>query len=409
MLSGRKKRLVALFLFLFAATGMPAANAAEPVNAYFFYGEGCPHCAKERDFLFGEMKREYPNLKIHPFEVYYDYDGAYALQTVSEKLGVNVGGVPFLVVGDRAFVGYAEGTLSESIRARIAECSVRSCPDSLAFIADPHETGEGTAEATEKYPVRNEIPQDEGLFVLPLLGEINPADFSLPILTVIMGILDGFNPCAMWVLLFLISLLIGMENRKRMWLLGTAFIAASAAVYFMFMSAWLNVIVFLGFISWVRIMIGIVALAGGIYAIREYITNKGSGCKVVGEERRMKTFEKMRAAVGQKSLFLALGGILALAFAVNLVELVCSAGLPAVYTQVLALNDVPSAQHYLYIALYVLFFMIDDLFVFFAAMITLTATGITTKYTRFSRIVGGMLMFAIGILLIFKPEWLMFG
>jgi len=244
---------------------------------------------------------------------------------------------------------------------------------------------------------------------VPILGEVEIKKFSLPILTILLGILDGFNPCAMWTLLFLISLLLGMKNRKRMWLLGSAFIVASAAVYFLFMSAWLNLILFLGFVVWVRILIGILALLGGGYSLKDFIFNKNSGCKVVGDEKRQKTFEKIKLAVQQKSLWLSLGGIIVLAFAVNLVELICSAGLPAVYTQVLALNDMVSWQYYLYILLYIFFFMLDDLFIFFVAMVTLEMTGITTKYTRTSRLIGGLVMLAIGLMLILKPAWLMFG
>ena len=89
-----------------------------------------------------------------------------------------------------------------------------------------------------------------------------------------MGALDGFNPCAMWTLLFLISLLLEIENRKRMWILGTAFIVASASVYFLFMSAWLNLILFLGFVIWIRMFIGIMALLGGGYSLKEFIDGR---------------------------------------------------------------------------------------------------------------------------------------
>jgi hypothetical protein len=224
-----------------------------------------------------------------------------------------------------------------------------------------------------------------------------------------MGALDGFNPCAMWTLLFLISLLLGMENRKRMWILGTAFIVASASVYFLFMSAWLNLILFLGFVIWIRVLIGVFALAGGCYSIKEFIFNKDGGCKVAGDEKRRKIFERLKLSVQQNSLWFALGGIFVLAFAVNLVELICSAGLPAIYTQILALNEMAGWRYYFYILLYIFFFMLDDLFIFFVAMITLEMSGITTKYAKASRLIGGIVMLAIGLMLIFKPEWLMFG
>jgi len=159
----------------------------------------------------------------------------------------------------------------------------------------------------------------------------------------------------------------------------------------------------------VRIIIGGLALLGGGYNLKEFLFNRAGGCRVAGDEKRQKVFQKIKIIIGQHSFWLALGGIILLAFAVNLVELICSAGLPAVYAQVLALNKLTSWQYHLYILLYILFFMLDDLFVFFVAMITLQMTGITTKYTKYSRLIGGLLMLLIGLLLIFKPAWLMFG
>ena len=231
---------------------------------------------------------------------------------------------------------------------------------------------------------------------------------SLPVLTFVVALLDGFNPCAMWTLLFLISLLLGMNDRKRMWLLGTTFIAASALVYFLFLAAWLNLFLFLGFIVWVRLVVGLVALVTGGYFLRDYVVNKTGQCQVIGN-RRQKTMEKIRKIIKKKLLLLSLLGIIILAFAVNLVELICSAGLPAIYTQILSLAQLPKWQYYLYLIFYILIFMLDDLIIFFIAMITLQAVGIQSKYSRLSHLIGGILMLIIGCLLLFKPEWLMFG
>jgi hypothetical protein len=249
----------------------------------------------------------------------------------------------------------------------------------------------------------------EKIINLPILGKIDAYKISLLALTVILGLLDGFNPCAMWTLLFLIGLLLGMKDRKRMWVLGSTFIIASAFVYFMFMSAWLNFFLFLGFIVWVRIVIGIIALLGGGYRLKEFLFNKESSCKVTSHENREKVIQKLKSAVGEKSFSLAMGGIIVLAFMVNLVELICSAGLPAVYTQVLAMNDLSVWQYYLYLLLYIFFYMLDDLLVFIIAMITLEITGLSTKYLKFSQLFGGVIMLIIGLFLIFKPQWLMFG
>ena len=409
-----RKSLIAFFAIILLISALPA-KASEIINnsidAYFFSGDGCPHCAQEAKFLYGTLKKENPSLIIHEFEIYNNRNNTLILQKVSEKLGVRVDGVPFLVIGDQTFTGYAEGITPEDIRKRVAQCYSDGCVDSISEIVGI--SAQENIKTEEKKPDQSETAisdtKEQKIIKLPFIGEINALSFSLPILTIIMGALDGFNPCAMWTLLFLISLLIGMENKKRMWILGVAFIITSASVYFLFMSAWLNLVLFLGFVVWTRILIGLIALIGGGYSLKEYLTNKDSGCKVTNSEKRRTVFEKMKTAVQQHNLWLALGGIIVLAFAVNLVELVCSAGLPAIYTQILALNDIPPFSRYLYILGYILFFMLDDLIIFFAAMFTLESTGITTKYARTSRLIGGIIMLAIGLMLIFKPEWLMFG
>jgi glutaredoxin len=393
---------ILFFVLFFAKT----VCAADFVNIYLFYGDGCPHCADEERYLFGELKNKYPDIRIYTFEIYNNANNALLLQKVADELGVGVDGVPFLVVGNKNFVGFADGTTSRQIEIMVEKCLSGNCKDSVAPIVgvDSPESSQTTSD------VGGETGDNtEKIVKIPFLGEINAINFSLPLLTIIMGALDGFNPCAMWTLLFLISLLLGMENRKRMWILGTAFIVASASVYFLFMSAWLNLILFLGFVIWIRVLIGVFALAGGCYSIKEFIFNKDGGCKVAGDEKRRKIFERLKLSVQQNSLWFALGGIFVLAFAVNLVELICSAGLPAIYTQILALNEMAGWRYYFYILLYIFFFMLDDLFIFFVAMITLEMSGITTKYAKASRLIGGIVMLAIGLMLIFKPEWLMFG
>ena len=143
--------------------------------------------------------------------------------------------------------------------------------------------------------------------------------------------------------------------------------------------------------------------------MKEYWKNKDGACKVTGGENKQKTFNKLKELVHHNSFWFALGGIILLAGAVNLVELICSAGFPAIYTQVLALNHLPKWEYYLYLLGYIFFFMLDDLIVFFVAMITLKMTALSGKYSRYSNLIGGLLMVIIGILLIFKPELLMFG
>lgn len=418
--------LLGLALFLFLGFNAPInLEASNKVDAYLFYGIGCPHCAKEIEFFFS-IKDKYPDLTVYTYEVYYNQKNALLLQEVARNLNVDGGGVPFTVIGDEPFIGFGEQSSPKELEARINECLVNKCPNETGLILGLEEEfiieenpiteevidKEGVQALTEEGEVdqlkENNEPKSK-IMKLPFLGETDIHKLSLPILAVLMGVLDGFNPCALWVLLFLISLLLGMENKKRMWTLGIAFIIASASVYFIFMAAWLNLVLFLGFIIWVRLFIAMLALFGGGYSLKKFFKNKAGTCEVTGGERKQKIFEKLKNIVKKNNIWVALGGMILLAFAVNLVELICSVGLPAVFTQVLAMNNLSTVNYYLYILLYILFFMIDDLIVFFVAMFTLKMTGITNKYARYSHLIGGAVMILIGILLIFKPEWLMFG
>ena len=166
---------------------------------------------------------------------------------------------------------------------------------------------------------------------------------------------------------------------------------------------------FIGYVKLVQVAIGIFAFAAGSYYLYDYLTNKDGACHVTGNEKRQKVFEKIKNITQNQNLIMAMIGIILLAFAVNLVELLCSAGLPAIYTQLLTLSQLPTWQYYAYLLFYITIFMIDDLFVFFIAMTTLQTTGISSKYSRLSHLIGGFLMLAIGLAMVFKPELLMFG
>ncbi|MFA6272326.1 MAG: hypothetical protein WC693_04465 [Patescibacteria group bacterium] len=403
-----KKIIYSLVISLCLLIGANQAQAQEDVNIYFFWGNGCPHCAEEEPFL-EQLKEKYSNVEIRDFEVWYDKDNQKLLQSVGRLLDKNISGVPFTVVGEQTFSGYlSDDTTGASIEEAVLNCISTTCTDPLARLFD---------DSTESIPAvieQEEKTEDNSSAIpdkldVPIFGTIKTENLSLPLLTIVLGALDGFNPCAMWTLIFLIGLLLGMKDKKRMWILGSAFIFASAAVYFLFMAAWLNLLQFLGTVIWIRALIGLVALGGGGYYLKEYFSNKDASCKVTGQEKRQRTFERIKRYTQEKSFWLALGGIIVLAMAVNMVELICSAGLPAVYTQVLSLSNLDPWQYYAYLLLYIFIFLLDDLFVFFIAMKTMQVTGITTKYARASHLVGGIAMLIIGLLLILKPEWLMFG
>ena len=241
-------------------------------------------------------------------------------------------------------------------------------------------------------------------------GKVNLKKISLMSAAVIIGLIDGFNPCAMWILLFLISILIGMKDRKRMWIIGLTFLITSALVYMLIMLSWINIAVKMTSIIWLRNIIAIIAVIGGVLNIYNFIrTFKDNGCNVVDEKKRKKIFSKIRILKKKKSLILALFGVIGLAISVNLVELACSAGLPIVFSELLVINHVSGFMKLFYTLIYIVFFLIDDLIVFFIAMFTMKITGLSSKYNKYSHLLGGLIMFIVGLLLFLKPEWLMFN
>lgn len=377
-----------LILGLVLTLGWPLASwASQPVDVYLFWAEGCPHCAAEKVYLADLMEQpayqEAINLRLYEIS---QPGTTQALKLFSEKLNFSPNHVPITIVGDQSFIGFSEETIGLQIKQAIDQVL-----------------------AQQNNSEQPDTPQPSQTLNVPLWGQLDLAQASLPLITIIIGLLDGFNPCAMWTLIFLISLLLGIENKTRMWVLGAAFIVTSAVVYFIFMAAWLNAIIFLGLVLWVRILIGLFALGGGGWSVKRFWTEKDSGCEINESDQRRQTLARLKTAVYNKKFVLALAGIIALAFTVNLVEMVCSAGLPAIYTQVLVMNNLPTWQYYGYLLLYIFFFMLDDLLVFIVAMTTLRLTGLSTKYSRWSNLAGGLLMIIIGLLLIFKHEWLMFG
>jgi len=397
---------IVLIVALFLLIAYPSYAQGNQINIYFFWGDGCPHCAEEKPFL-ENLEKKYSNVKVHDFETWGSSQNRELLARVGDSLQMNIQGVPFTVVGEKYFTGWlSEVTTGKDIEDAVVESINGNYHDVVGEILSTQKNLKAQNNNL-KEPKQNITTPTQ--LDLPIVGIINLKSLSLPLLTIVLGALDGFNPCAMWTLLFLISLLLGMKNKKRRWLLGITFIVASAFVYFLFMAAWLNLLLFVGFIVGVKLFIGIVAIAGGSYNLKEFFTNKNSACKVTGGEKRKAVFDKLREITHEKHFVIAFIGIVLLAFAVNLVELICSAGLPVIFTQLLTLSDLSPWQYYAYMLLYIFVFMLDDLFVFIVSMITLEMTGITTKYSRISHLIGGILMVIIGLLLIFKPELLMFG
>lgn len=394
--------LVGIIISFFAVSDVFAAE--NKVTLYLFYGDGCPHCAHEKEFL-NDIKDDYNNLEIVQYEVWYDEDNQDFLEKVKEELEIDKNGVPVTIIGETVIMGYSD-SMQGKIKRAIKFYTENEYKDVVSQIKNGTYVKE--LDDVDEFLESEKKSDDETTVDVPIVGDINLKGVSITTAAFILGLIDGFNPCAMWVLLFLISMLLGMKNKKRMWIIGLTFLFTSAFVYMMIMLSWLNVVVGVSTSILMRNIIALVAIVGGGINLYNFFKHQDSGCSVVDEKKRKKVFSRIKKFTKEKSLLLALGGTILLALSVNVIELACSAGLPLVYTQLLAINNITGVSAFLYVLLYMVFFLFDDFCVFFVAMHTMEVTGISTKYSKYSHLIGGMLMIIIGILLIFRPEWLMF-
>lgn len=393
----RKIIITALLLFI------PFVVSADEktLRVYLFHQESCPHCKKEIQYL-EELKNEYSNLDVVTYEVSQNVMNYNFMNRVIDKTGIVTNGqVPFTIIGTDYYIGF-EDHVKKSIKDSIDKfLNDKNSIDVIAKVKN------GEDVSNIKYNV-----DPKSTKVIPILGEIDAKKVSLPLVAIVIGAIDGFNPCAMWVLLFLIGMLFHMKDKKKMWILGITFLLTSAVMYLLIMAAWLKVALSFMTVVWLRIFIAIVALVAGLVNLNSYIKEKkrkDDGCEIVDEKKRKKMFTKIKKITSEKKFILAIFGIIALAISVNLVELACSAGLPLIFTQILALNDLSTFEYVIYMLIYILFFLIDDIVVFVIAMLTLNIKGISSKYGKYSHLIGGIIMILIGILMIFKPEWLMFN
>lgn len=402
------KRILFVFVIFVLNVGLVLADSEKNlVNIYLFHSDTCPHCKEEIEFL-SEIKDDYPNVSIYMYEIGNE-ENAILLAEVSSLYDTQVVGTPFTVIGDKYFKGFSRENYADRFIGAIEYYSDNGYVD---------RTGEYIGNIKlPSYPVTgdesdvNQYIAEKTEHKIKIFGkEISLKNMALPVVSILIGLVDGFNPCAMWVLLFLISMLIGMNDKKRMFIIGITFLLTSALVYLLFMLAWLNAATLLLSINYVRLIIGLIALIGAGINLSSYMKHrKDNGCDVIDDEKRNKIFDKIKKFTSEKKLVLALLGAMALAVSVNIVELACSAGLPVMFIEILSLNHPSALAKGIYIAIYMIAFLLDDLIVFIVAMSTMELTGFSTKYGKLSKLIGGILLLGIGILLIFKPEWLMFN
>lgn len=374
----RRPALLPLLLLAFAlalpARAQPPATvavAAEPV-LLVYTREGCPHCAEAKHFL-ERLATEQPQLRIVYRDVQADAAARTELEQRSQAAGVWPPGVPTFVLGDTVLVGYD----------------------------DEQHTGQRLRALLAQQPVAADAVQTR------LFGTLSASQLGLPLFTLVLGLLDGFNPCATWVLLFLLSLLVRLQDRRRMALVAGSFVLASGAVYYAFMAAWLNVFLVLGLSDTLRWVLSALALAIGAINVKDFFAFGRGPSLSIPDAAKPGIFQRVRAIIAAPSLRASLVAAIALAIVVNFVELLCTAGFPAVYTAVLTQHTQDTAAHYAYLGLYILGYLFDDGLMVGVAVAALGQRRLTERGGRWLKLLSGTVMLGLGSVLLLRPGWLM--
>ncbi len=387
------------------ASPAPAAaprgsRASEPFTVYFFEGEGCPHCDDEKKFL-AEMKKKYPKMRVLDYEVWHNRENAQVLGIMAKAHGIQAGSVPVTFIGLKSYVGFSEQT-KESLRNAIEECAQKGCPDPADRLMrkEPEAAGDSAPQ-----PSLTPEPQETSIYV-PLIGKVDAASLSLPVMTVAIAGLDSFNPCAFFVLFSLLGILIHAHSRAKMLLVGGIFVFFSGFIYFLFMAAWLNIFLLLGSVALITTAAGIVSIIIAAINIKDFFWFREGASLTIPDSAKPKLFDRMRKLLKASSLPSVIAGTIVLAIAANSYELLCTAGFPMVFTRILTLNHLPSGTYYAYLALYNIVYVIPLATIVCIFSITLGKRRLSEWEGRVLKLVSGMMMFGLGSMLVWNPALL---
>jgi hypothetical protein len=355
------------------------------VHLYFFWSETCPHCLKARPFV-EAIPTERPWVILHSLEVARHPENVRRFVDLAASLGQTAEGVPTLIACGVMDVGWDHAaTTGAALVRRLDECRTQA------------EQGTMPAAATPAPAKRVRVP---------VLGEIDADSLSLPVFTLVLAGLDAFNPCAFFVLLFLLSLLAHQKNRRRMSVIGGIFVLTSGLMYFAFMAAWLNVFQLLGALAWITLAAGLLAIVVGAINIKDFFAFERGVTLSIPESRKPDIYRRARMILNADNLPALLGATVVLAVAANFYELLCTAGFPMIYTRLLTLGDLTAGARYGYLALYNLIYVLPMALIVIAFVRTLGSRRLTEREGRLLKLLSGLMMLQLGVLLTVAPAQL---
>ncbi|MDD5177564.1 MAG: glutaredoxin family protein [Sterolibacterium sp.] len=383
-----------IFLLILLAgclsSGCVLAASNEPPRTQqeieIFVSAGCSHCAAAEAFV-AELARQRPGLRVVLIDVRHDPGALVRLRELWRTAGISQPGVPTTRIGNELIVGFdTPETTGAQIRAALAHTGPTGLPGGAVC---------GVAEVSSCA-----APQEEAIEI-PLTGRrLSVADVGLPIFTIVIGLLDGLNPCSMWVLILMISMLATLGDRRRMLVIAGTFVAIEGIAYFAFMAAWLNLFLLVGISRLSEIVIALLAILAGAINLKDFVVFGRGITLSIPAAAKPGIYVRLRAILRAERLWPALVGTVLLAVLVQIVELLCTSGFPALYTRILTLHRLDQAAYYGYLLLYNLMYMLDDIVVLAIGVVTLGQRRLQEKEGRRLKLVAGLVMLGLGIYLL---------
>jgi thiol-disulfide isomerase/thioredoxin len=426
----KKARLLSVLiltaLFLLLVSGVVIAKPNSPVNPldvaqqesdqklviYFFWGDGCPHCAEAKP-IFESLAKNNPRIDLKMYEIYYVEENQELFAKFGERFGMTPKYIPTFFIGDRYWEGWSD-QLQADVLTAVNNCLLSGCEDKAADLVE--NAGQLTIWDTTTEPVIEPTvapePTPDGTqssggktVKLPIIGEIDLSHQSLFLSTLLIAFVDGFNPCSIWVLSMLLAITLHTGSRKKVLLIGLIFLTVTALIYALFIAGLFTVLTVVSFVGWIQVVVALVALFFSLVNIKDYFWYKEGVSFTISEDKKPGLFQRMRKVLeAGDSTWGLIGGTIVLAAGVSLVEFSCTAGFPVLWTNLLSSQNVPVLTFILLLLVYMIVYQLDELGIFIAAVVSLKSSKMEEKHGRILKLIGGVLMLTLAIVMLVKPS-----
>ena len=385
-----------LMLFLVAGISASGAETSHRVSVYFFWGDGCPHCADAEPFLEALVAR-HAGANLRAYEVWYNEPNAALFEKMGEARGFETTAVPTIVVGNRHWIGYGS-SMAGQIEAAVEACLRSGCEDAGVGVIPGME---GVASPPAPRPDAAEAE----VIDLPLIGAVDLAGQSLWVSTVLISVVDGFNPCSLWVLSILVAMSLHTGSRRKVLIIGLVFITVTAGVYALFIAGLFTVLRVVSVVGWIELAVASIALFFGAVNIKDYFFYRQGLSFTIDERSKPGIFRRMRRVVDAgESIWGLIAATVVLAVGVSLVEFSCTAGFPVLWTNLLAAQEVTTLTFVLLLLLYLVIYQLDELAIFLVAVFTLKASRLEERQGRVLKLIGGILMLTLAAVMVVDPS-----